>query len=342
MPSVLEITDNYRDRLAAREATAERSLKAAYVDVYDSLRADADILEARIIAAVADGVEVTPYWLYQQERYRILQSQVTSEIGRIAEGLGPTITQLQAEAVVMGKQMAIEQLVESDVRNAVALPNDQLIDLVGRLSNGSPLNTLLDDLGPQASEAIRNALVTGIGTGGGVQPVARQIRDALGGSMARAQTIARTEVVSSYRRSGQRNAMQFAALLAGWRWSASLTNSPPPCASCIANHGKLYPIDEPMATHQNCRCVQVYTTKNTRVDFGPSGEEWFEAQTEAKQRDILAPSKYRAYKAGEIGLDDLIQRGNDPEWGPWQRERSLSSALGKRRAREFYQQAADD
>lgn len=342
MTAIQDITANYRDALIARESDAEAELLRAYTLIWNDLEEHALTLAAQITAALEAGEAITPNWLNRQERYRILQAQVREEIARIVEGLGPTITQLQAEAVLFGDEMTRALLFEQGVRQLARLPNDQLIEMVGRLSNGSPLRDLLDELGDDASQRIQDALLTGLAEGQGPRVVARKIRDALGGNMARAMTISRTEVVSSYRRAGQRQALQYRHLLDGWVWSASIANrSPPPCASCLANHGKVYPVDASFDTHPRCRCAQIFRTKNNRVDFGLSGEEWFATQSSEYQQNVLAPSKYRAYQTGEIDLQDLIASGVDPKWGRWQREASLRQALRSRKARMFDQQAAD-
>ena len=45
------------------------------------------------------------------------------------------------------------------------LPREAVTDLVGFLQDGSPLRDLLDELGSEASRAVRDALVAGVATG---------------------------------------------------------------------------------------------------------------------------------------------------------------------------------
>lgn len=342
MAVIDDITRRYRDALIARERTAEAALLEAYALIWERIEPEALALAERIAAAIEAGEEISPSWLYRQERYRILIRQIESEINAMTAGFGATVTQLQAEAAVLGVDMSLSTLAVQGVQGLVRLPNDKLIDMVGRLSDGSPLRSLLDDLGPDASRRVRESLLTGIGEGQGPREIARRMRDALGGNMSRAMTIARTEVVGVHRRAALEHAMQYSHLLEGWRWVASLdSTNPPPCAACIAMHGTTFPISTPFESHQNCRCVPSPVTINSRVDWGPPGEDWFAGQSPEYQQSVLAPSKYRAYQAGEVNLSDLVAKGHSAEWGGWRREASLRQAIGANKARQFYQQAAD-
>lgn len=344
MAVIDDITRRYRNALLARERPAESALIDAYVLLWERIEADATRIATLIAAAIETGEEISPSWLYRQERYRILIGQIESEVAAIANGLGATITALQAEAVVLGTEMTVSSLAAQGVRGLVRLPNDKLIDMVGRLSDGSPLRILLDELGPDASRRVQEALLTGIGEGQGPRVIARRMRDALGGNMSRAMTISRTEVINAHRRAGLEQAKQYSHLLEGWRWMASgMFSNPPPCAACMAMHGRTFPVDTPFESHQNCRCTPAPLTIGSRVDWGPTGEDWFAEQPAEYQQKVLSPSKYRAYQAGEIRLSDLVAEGHDEKWGGWRREQSLRGAIGAAKAREFYefQQAAD-
>jgi hypothetical protein len=253
MAVIDDITRRYRDALIARERTAEAALLEAYALIWERIEPEALALADRIAAAIEAGEEISPSWLYRQERYRILSRQIESEINAMTAGFGATVTQLQAEAAVLGVDMSLSTLAVQGVQGLVRLPNDKLIDMVGRLSDGSPLRSLLDDLGPDASRRVRESLLTGIGEGQGPREIARRMRDALGGNMARAMTIARTEVVGVHRRAALAQMSEYSHLLEGWRWVASLDNTnPPPCAACIAMHGTTFPISTPFESHQNC------------------------------------------------------------------------------------------
>ena len=66
-----------------------------------------------------------------------------------------------------------------------------------------------------------------------------------------------------------------------------------------------------------------------------SGEEWFEAQPEDRQRLIAGHANFEAMQAGVVRLRDFPERYDDPVFGEMVREASLSSRLGEE-AREYY------
>jgi hypothetical protein len=46
-----------------------------------------------------------------------------------------------------------------------------------------------------------------------------------------------------------------------------------------------------------------------------SGLDWFNAQDESTQRDMLGPGKYDAWSNGDFTLQDIVGVRNDPIWG---------------------------
>src|SRR5690606_38014624 len=101
------------------------------------------------------------------------------------------------------------------------LPSEALTDLVGTLTDGSPLRRLLDELGPDASRAARDTLVNGVILGQGPRQIAREMRQALGGNLVRALRIARTETIRPYRTATLRSYAANSDVVRGWRWVAS-------------------------------------------------------------------------------------------------------------------------
>jgi SPP1 gp7 family putative phage head morphogenesis protein len=227
------------------------------------------------------------------------------------------------------------------------LPTGALEELVGALADGSPLADLLGELGPAAARSVREALVAGLATGQGPRAIARRIRADLGGSLARALTIARTETLRAYRESSRRAYRANDDVVAGWIWHAQL--GPRTCAACWAMHGSRHALDERLDGHPNCRCSMIPVTKSwaelgfpgvpdARPVIEP-GEEAFRRLPAADQLAVLGPAKHAAYRAGEIGLADLVARDRSERWGTTRREASLAEARARRgRAAE----AADD
>jgi SPP1 gp7 family putative phage head morphogenesis protein len=342
MAGLDEAADRHRRELLAGERAAAGRMVEAYGAAWRRIKASLDDLTAEIAAA---GDEASPAWLYRQARYRALLAQTEAELRRFAIVAEAEIVAGQREAVQAAQAHAAEQVAaalgEPPAGVIVAfdrLPAGATEELVGALADGSPLRDLLDELGPSASAAVREALVAGVATGQGPREIARRIRAALGGDLARALTIARTETLRAYREASRRAYLANGDVVRGWTWHAA--RSPRTCAMCWAMHGTVHRLDERMATHVNCRCAMVPLTRTWAelgfpgaADARPAverGEVRFRRLSEADQLAVLGPGKFAAWTAGEIELADLVIETRSARWGAGRREASLAEALGGR------------
>jgi len=331
MADIHEIASDYRRRLAERGAAAEAGLMRAYGSVWDAVSDDVARLASELEEAFRDDRPLPTWRVREYERSRVLLRQIEGEVGQIAEGYGATLARLQAEAVVLGRGATLALLAAGGFGDLVALPNTALADLVGRLQDGSPLRTLLDGLGPDAARRVERALVEGVGRGIGPREIAREMRDGLGGNMARELTISRTEVVGSYRRASHRQAEDHRELIEGWVWLAAVDSIHPPCVVCLAMHGTWHPMEEELHSHPGCRCAAAYRPKGSQVDLSPDGVEWFDEQPEDVQRAILGPGALAAWQDGLVGLDAFVMETSDPRWGSGLRRAPLAVAMERRR-----------
>lgn len=311
-----------------REQETEAQLTAAYQQIWVAIEPVVVVLAAAMTEAVAAGETITPAWLVRQEAYRTLERQVEQAVVEIAGNLVVQVTASQAEAVVLGEQAARSMITARGLADSRRVPHTALLDMVGRLQDGTPLRRLFDELGPDVSQRLQSALIEGLRSGRGVDPVARQIRDALGGNMSRAMRIARTEVVSSYRNATLAHYRQHPEIIEGWVWLAAIQrNDPPPCPVCLAMHGTVFPLETPFGSHPACRCTAAPWFRTIPNEAGPTGEEWFSEQPEQYQRRVLRPGEYTAYRDGQITLSDLVLYQDDPEWGPQRRRKPLRAIL---------------
>ena len=343
MADIFEVADLFRAELLRGERAAASALVEAYGQAWGRIREGVERVTARIAAAQAAGEEVSPAWLFQRDRLQALQQQVEREIGRFAQFADERIRAEQAAAVEAAQAHA-EALARAGLGPApvgvsltwARLPREALTDLVGFLEDGSPLRALLDELGLGASAAVREALVTGLALGQHPTAIARAIRGELGGNLARALTIARTEVLRSYRESSRRGYQANSDIVRGWIWHSAKTTRT--CAACWAMHGTFHTLDERLDDHPRGRCAMVPVTRSW-AELGFEGvpetaiEEELGVDAFARlpleaQREILGPAKLAAYRAGAIQLEDVVGRRSDPRWGTMRYERSLSDMLG--------------
>ena len=355
MPTILELAAEHRRRLAAREAEAVRGLVQAYGVIWQRLRAQVDALLDEVEALRAAGQEPSPGMVIRLERAQQLLRQVEEELRGVAPYAEAEIRRLQADGLTLGEETA-RQMVMQGVRlpsGGIAFPIHRMDvgavqAMVGFLSDGSPLRDLLAGLGPDAAQAVRDALIVGIGTGLSPREVARMTRRAFGGALDRALLVARTEMMRAARTAQLETFRANADVMAGWIWFAHI-HSDRTCPVCIAMHGTFHTLDETMDSHPACRCAMIPWTRSweelgfpgipdrrTRVE---PGVEWFARQDAATQRRILGPAKYAAYQAGDLELMDLVGVKTHPRWGRTRFERSLRSILGERQATAYIREA---
>ncbi len=322
----------------------------AYGAAWQRIRHQLGGFEAQIAQARALGTEISPAWLLQRDRLQSLQRQVEAEIAGFAQFAEREVWNGQ-QAAVDAAQAHAEELARAGLGPPPPgvtlawdrLPTAALTDLVGFLGDGSPLRAILDELGPDASLAVRKALIAGVATGQNPRAIASTIRGQLGGNLVRALTISRTEVLRSYREASRRSYHANRDIVTGWLWQAGLSSRT--CASCWAMHGSFHRLDERLDDHPRGRCTMVPVTKSwgelgvpgareTRVEV-ERGPDVFAKLPAAEQQAILGPAKYAAYRQGLITLEDLVHRSHDPRWGTMRREASLREVLGDEEVRRL-------
>jgi len=172
---------------------------------------------------------------------------------------------------------------------------------------------------------------------------ASHIREGLGGNLARALRIARTETLRSYRETNREVYKANRHILKGWLWASARNERT--CAMCWAMDGTVHGLDEQLDEHICGRCTMVPLTKSWRElgfdmddvegKFPETGITAFGKLSDTEQVKILGPAKYAAWKEGKFGLEDLVGRRYDPQWG-WSRyEKSLKELIGAEQAKGY-------
>ncbi len=338
MPDPGKLSDTQKKALLAKERAAARVLIDEYRRVWQRILADLDVLAQQMRQARLAGEQINAAWLAQRDRLKALLAQIEGEIQLTAHQLEHLITQAQAEAVIAGQQDAadlIKASLPAEMLFQPAFPTLAFQQLVGFAQDGQPLGDLLAELGPLASAEVKKALVIGVGLGKNPRTIAYDARTALGGNLARAMTIARTEVLRAYRESTRATYVANSHVVQDWVWYAKLDART--CPVCWAMSGQTFEVEIEMETHPNCRCALIPRTRSwDELGFHdladsrpviPLGEDLFAQADPELQRQVLGPSKFAAYKAGDITLADLVQKTSSSRWGGGRREASLATAL---------------
>lgn len=318
MAEIYDKQEQFKAALLKRERAASSRLVRAYGQSWQRLAKLLLQITDKIGEAQARGIEISPAWLYQQERYARLMTEIEREIRKFAATAERAILQEQQAAVkaALRDSAALVKAAATPEISAsfVSLNASAVESAVGFLADGSPLSRLLDELPREAGRRVREALTEATALGYNPRKMAARVRHEAGMTLTRALRIARTETLRSYREAAHANYKANDDVIQGWYWVASLSRRT--CATCIALHGTFHPLEERMASHVQCRCTAIPALTGQPSPIAESGEAWFDKQNEATQRAIIGTNAgYEAFKRGDLRLRDFVGEKRNPLWG---------------------------
>jgi hypothetical protein len=325
---VLEAAARYRAQLAAKDAQALSRLIDAYRRSYRRMVTGLDAL----LLSIGDDAP-TRGQLVRMERYRALIGQVAEELRDLQALTKREVEQAAELGIRLGEQHGRELIsitatggTEIAARFHV-LPKGTIEQLLGFLEPDGALYRRLSMLAPSAADAVSEALVGGVTIGKNPAVIARSVQSAFGQGLTDALRFVRTVQLWSYREANRASYVANSDVVMGWVWHAEL--GPRTCASCFANHGRVYPLSQPLNDHHNGRCAAVPLVKGFENPVTQSGEEWFKAQPEAFQRQVLGTGKFDAWQAGRFEFSALSTTHTDAVYGPMRVETPLRELVGE-------------
>ena len=307
--------------LDSRRIAATAQWEASWGRMQDELTSWAEIAEAQL----AGGRN--PYRLVNLRAMRQVAEDelrgnldVATRLDR--EGLGRlTMTAGQHAAQLAGSQLPRTS------RGAIAwLPTNPaaLEAIVKRATQQITARHYF--LSQSATRSVKSALRLGMAAGDNPRTVARDMirrtEGVFNGGLARAEVIARTELLDGYRNATNQAYAANRDVLDGWQWLAELSERT--CPACLSMNGTMWPVDEPGPMDHHCgRCTSVPVIKPLN-QLGIGGPEprsavpdslgWFKAQPEAVQRQIMGPGRYDAWLAGRFPPERWAQRVETDGW----------------------------
>ena len=320
-------------------------LTRAWVEAWDELAPELMTSFEQLAATYPDGV--TAARLNRDQRVTNAVAQVRERLETLAPEAAGSITAAMPEVaeVTVAHQLEVwrSQLPAGWTQPSASAVGAQfqavsvaaLDAVVSRAT--SRVQAATQPLGEEAEQALRRNLIRGIAEGENPRAVARRMvretEGAFNGGLARATRIARTEIQDVYRESARVNRQANSDVLQGWTWTANLDATT--CISCVAMHGEVFPLDEfGPQDHPNGRCYASEKLKpwselgieGTEPDDVPmvDARDWFDNLTEETQRQMLGPTRYDRWAAGDLDLRDMAQRVENPDWRAYYRETPVS------------------
>lgn len=213
-------------------------------------------------------------------------------------------------------------------------PSTEAIAAVVEITSRPEWREMLDRYEQGISEAVRQIALRGIIEGKGPVTIGREVRAAVEGMpRSAAAAIMRTTQMTAYRQATTASYMANADILEPQAIRVAALDART-CMACVALHGTLVPLDQPISEHWNGRCTTVAQVRGRRRVV-QTGEDWFGALSEAQQRAQMGQAAYEAWRAGALRLADLVQKRSDPIFGEMIQQASLRGILGDG-AKEFY------
>lgn len=308
-----------RDILAITDVQV-RDLTSAWAAAWDEVAIDLE-LALLDLAAAAAGRRITRRLVMRTERLTRALLVIANRLEALADDAGVRITADlddvvrradEAQMTLVRAQLPASELARIDAWSRV---DGRQIQAIVRRST-QQITALTKPLSREAMASVRRELLRGVAAKSNPREVARKMLDRVegrfNGGLARATTIARTEILDAHRVAAMESRAANTDVLAGWVWNAQLSTRT--CPACWAQHGSLHPVAEVgPAGHQNCRCTALPQLKPWS-DLGiagvdeprsllPNARTHFIALADQDQKLILGPARYAAWVVGEYPMD---------------------------------------
>lgn len=333
MLDIFAAKDKFGGRVNLLEAQAVADLQKGYGAAWERLNASWQPLADRVLAARKAGEQPRPGDLYRMERFQALMADAESAykgLAAMGEGIARGTVEAAMDAAIDDYKGTLASLQRAGVVMPAndwdtSLNREAMLAGLGYTSKGSPLRSLFDKWGADASARTRKALVSGIVAGKGTDVIAKDIRRILGTTLWRSQLIARTEAHRAYREAGRQTAEQNPGAFDGWVWRAACDGAT--CAICWSKHGTVYPSNEKMQTHPGCRCALVPNPRSfasitgdesipdVTAAFRTTGPDLFARLPASKQLKVLGPARFKMYRDQGFPLAAFVREGPRNRWG---------------------------
>jgi len=347
MSDILEAANRFKLALLRGNDKALAEMSRTYIKAWKRLAPQFERITRMIAEAELAGEPVSPNWIMRQKRYRELMISCEEEIMRYTRYAAAMVGDQQRFALsrgikdskrLMQLSLGLEPSDMERMRVRVTwnqVPEEAIKNIVGFLSDGSPISYKFAGLAPEVSQGIKDTLSSGITMGWNPRKIASEIERVYKGALGNTLLTCRTETMRAYRTASMENYRANSDVVSGWVWMSA--KQPNTCAACWAMDGTFHMLDEELVDHPGGRCVAVPVTKpyselfpgakligvrETKTKpWDPTPE--FEKLSERDKRQVLGWSRYKLYKDGKLSLRDLAVKERSRSWGDHYRPKTV-------------------
>lgn len=309
---VVLLMQRFKSDIARAGSTQQAAMVRRWLQLERRLSGNIAALALEMTARQAAGLPISVSMLLNETRYRELLIQLQDELATYTQYAERTIESGQQAMASAGVRQASQAIAAQVSTSFNRLPIAAVEHMVGLTGAGTPLNTLLVQSWPLSAQGLTTALVEGVALGYNPRKVARNMAEGMTGTLNRMMTIARTETLRVYNEASRQSYIASGIVTSYTRIAAHDNRT---CLHCIVLEGSVYPTNELMPSHPNCRCALIPIVTGAPPPEWLRGEEWFRAQDSETQRSIMGASRYELWRMGRIGLADSTQVVPNAVWG---------------------------
>lgn len=327
----LQLLRGMRIQIGADVDAHTTEIAQAWGRAWNDISRDLDDTIRTIQAGTRDGKPPTRALINRVLRDKQTLAIVRAKLDGLSEFSNIRTMQLVDTTVTRGAQFEA-QLIASQMPPGMS----GLAAMFDRASPGAlqaivertrgQITALHKPLSPDATRAIKFALVRGVAAGDSPDTVARntlaRARSGFDGGLNRARVIARTELLDAHRNGAMAQDLANPETVTGWQWIASLDKRT--CPACLSKHGETFPPDKAGPDdHQQGRCARAPVTKSwAELGFKgmkeppslvPDAQAWFNDQSPADQLQIMGRTRLDALNNG-APWSSLATRRTTPGW----------------------------
>lgn len=329
MPTVIQVLDDYRDRLDSLESVSMQDMVRAWARLEVSVSKDIEELAAEIERRKIMGQVIDEQLIFTLDSYKRYLANVQAELNRYTTAL---LTQILPEAQYAAGILGINAANESMILSMGGifqpfweqLSPSFMRSMLGIAADGSPLRLLLQNGYSLASNAMMEALLTGIGRGYGYRQIAENMRKVSTIGLNRSLLIAKTEIARVYRTGTIEQYRKNTAVYGFYR----LVKKSTACLACLVLDGQFYKREEDLADHPRGQCGVVAAIKGVPPMQWEKGKDWLLRQPEDYQRSLMGEERFDLWKSGQVKLDDLVGWSHSSTWGDSPKIISLKQIRG--------------